>query len=143
MVCIDLSPEMVRRCRARGLEAHVMDVGDLRFEANRFDAVYANNCLIHVPRLELETTLAGITRVLRPGGLFYLAVYGGGEFEGVWEGDSAEPKRFFSFRSDAYLRAVTARAFEVHSFAAVPHGFGGYHYQCFVLRKPVPAAGIG
>ena len=30
VVCVDLSPRMVERCRARGLVAHVMDVADLR-----------------------------------------------------------------------------------------------------------------
>lgn len=51
---------------------------DLRFEAASFDAVYARNCLIHVPNAELDGALAGIARVLRPEGLFYLSVYGEG-----------------------------------------------------------------
>ena len=135
VMCTDLSPEMVRRCHARGLDARVMDVGDLRFEPGTFDAAYAQNCLIHVPNAELETTLAGIARVLKPGGLFYLSVYGGSTFEGIWEGDSWEEKRFFSFRSDEDLRAAVTRSFDVHSFEVIPHGFGGYHYQSLVLRK--------
>jgi len=136
VMCTDLSPEMVQRCQQQGLEARVMEVGDLRFEPETFDAAYAKNCLIHVPNAELETTLAGIARVLKPRGLFYLSVYGGSAFEGIWDGDSWEEKRFFSFRSDEELRAAVTRSFDVYSFEAIPHGFGGYHYQSLVLRKP-------
>ena len=112
---------------------------DLRFEAASFDAVYARNCLIHVPNAELDGALAGIARVLRPEGLFYLSVYGGGEFEGIWDGDSWEEKRFFSFRTDDALREAVTGFFELHSFEIIPQGFGGYHYQSLVLRKPATA----
>jgi SAM-dependent methyltransferase len=135
VVCIDLSPEMVRRCRNKGLTAHVMDVGDLRFEAGTFDAVYAKNCLVHVPKAELETALGAIARVLRPGGLFYLSMYGGREFEGVWEGDSWEPKRFFSFHTDESLRRAVTRSFEICSFERISEGFSGHHYQSLILRN--------
>ena len=146
VVATDLSPGMVQKCRDRGLEAHVMDVNHLEFEDDSFDAAYAKNCLVHVPEAEVEPALAEIRRVIRPGGLFYLAVYGGRDFEGVWEGDSSTPKRFFSFRTDEHLRGIVARWFHVHSFEQVLEGFGGYHYQSVVLRKPIASdrgEGIG
>jgi len=137
VVSTDLSPEMVQRCRSKGLEAHVMDVNDLQIEDNAFDAAYAKNCLVHVPESEIESALAEIWRVIRPDGLFYLSVYGGQDFEGVWEGDSWNPKRFFSFRTDDHLRQIVARQFQIHSFERILEGFGGYHYQSLVLRKSV------
>jgi SAM-dependent methyltransferase len=85
VVCVDLSPPMVERCRARGLVAHVMDVADLQLPQDCFGAVYAMNCLVHVPKSQLRGALRGISRVLQPGGLFYLGLYGGREFEGVWD----------------------------------------------------------
>ena len=136
VVCTDLSEEMVRRCREKGLAAHVMDVCDLTFPPASFDAVFAQNCLIHVPKAEWPQCLAGIARVLKPGGLFYLALYGGQEFEGVWDGDSWGRKRFFSFHTDAGLRRFAEEVFDVHSFEQVPQGWGGMHYQSLVLRKP-------
>jgi protein-S-isoprenylcysteine O-methyltransferase Ste14/SAM-dependent methyltransferase len=135
VVCLDLSPAMVRRCRARGLVAHVMDVADLRFPPGSFDAAYAMNCLVHIPKTELRQVLAGISRVLRPAGLFYLGLYGGREFEGIWDADYYEPKRFFSHHTDDHLRRVVAEAFAVHSFARVPHGWDGLHFQSLILRK--------
>jgi SAM-dependent methyltransferase len=136
VVSTDLSPEMVQRCRARGLEAHVMDVSDLRFDDSSFDAVYAKNCLVHVPEAEVDRALAGICRIIRPNGLFYLSVYGGQTFEGVWQGDSLKEKRFFSFRTDERIREMVTRCFQIHSFEKIMEGFGGNYYQSLILRKP-------
>ena len=82
VVCVDLSPEMVRHCQAKGLVAHVMDVADLRFPPDSFDAVYAMNCLVHLLKAQLPEVLAGISRVLKPDGLFYVGLYGGRDFRG-------------------------------------------------------------
>ncbi len=76
VVCVDLSPQMVDRCRARGLVAHVMDVADLHFPADSFGAVYAMNCLVHVPKSQLRGVLARVSRVIKPDGLFYVGLYG-------------------------------------------------------------------
>jgi SAM-dependent methyltransferase len=136
VVCVDLSPQMVERCRARGLVAHVMDVADLRLPPDSFGAVYAMNCLVHVPKLQLRGALAGIRRVIRPGGLFYLGLYGGREFEGVWDDDDFEPKRFFCHHRDEDLRSLVGEFFTLESFRRVPHGWRGLHFQSLILRKP-------
>src|SRR5690349_12573348 len=49
VVAVDLSPEMVARCRRKGIEAYVRDFLNLGIPAGSFDAVYAFNCLLHVP----------------------------------------------------------------------------------------------
>src|SRR5687767_2691104 len=49
VVCTDLAPEHVRICREKGLTAHVMDFLSLDFGGRTFDAVFAMNCLLHVP----------------------------------------------------------------------------------------------
>ena len=77
IVCIDLSPEMVRRCREKGLDAHLMDACDLRFPDGSFDAAYSLNALLHLPHGELSRALREICRVLRPGGLFFLGCTAG------------------------------------------------------------------
>ncbi|MFA6110368.1 MAG: class I SAM-dependent methyltransferase [Candidatus Latescibacterota bacterium] len=70
VVCIDLCPEMVMLCRVKGLEAYEMDVLRLDFPAASFDAVFALNSLLHVPKASIRAVLQGIHRILRPGGLF-------------------------------------------------------------------------
>lgn len=135
VVCVDLSPAMVRRCREKGLNAHLGDVSDLQFPQNSFDAVYAKNCLIHVPKAGFHETLVGIDRLLRPGRMFYLAQYGGFDFEGIFDGDPSDPKRFFSFYTDERLREVVSTVFHVHSFGVLPHGWAGLHYQSLVVEN--------
>jgi SAM-dependent methyltransferase len=140
VVCVDLSPQMVERCRARGLIAHVMDVADLRLPPNSFGAVYAMNCLVHVPKSQLRGVLEGISRVLRPGGFFYLGLYGGREFEGVSDIDDFEPKRFFSHHRDEDLCSRVGEFFSLESFRRIPHGWNGLHFQSLILRRPSAVA---
>ncbi|MDQ4128606.1 MAG: class I SAM-dependent methyltransferase [Actinomycetota bacterium] len=137
VICIDLSPEMVALCESKGLAAREMDLADLDFPLDTFDAVYAVNCLLHVPDRTLAGVLRGVRDVLRPGGLFYLGVYGGIDHEGVWEDDSYEPKRFFSFRTDERMREIVGGTFEIHAFRRVAlDGRGdGLHFQSPFLRK--------
>jgi SAM-dependent methyltransferase len=135
VTCIDLSPEMVEICREKGLDAHEMDVYQLRFPDGRFDAVWTINCLLHVPKRDLDGVLAEIRRVLKPGGFFYWGVYGGWEHEGVWEEDSYRPKRFFSFFEDEAIRKKARTFFEVIDFRPVECGRGSLHFQALTLRK--------
>jgi SAM-dependent methyltransferase len=137
VVCVDLSPKMVERCRARGLAAHVMDVADLRFPPDSFAAVYAMNCLVHVPKTQLRGVLEGVRRVVKPGGLFYLGLYGGRDFEGVADDDDFQPKRFFSHHPDEDLRAAVLQFFSLESFRCIPHGWNGLHFQSLILRRPI------
>jgi len=136
VVCIDLSPEMVCLCRAKGLDAHEMDVADLRFPDASFDAVYSLNTLLHLPKADLPAVLREIRRVLRPGGLFQFTVYGGFDQEGVWEEDSYNPPRFFSFYCDTALLEVACEAFEVVSFDRIELDDTAYlHAQSLILRR--------
>ena len=128
---------MVALCESKGLAARVMDLADLDFPPDTFDAVYAPNCLLHVPDRELPGVLRGARSVLKPGGLFYLGVYGGIDHEGVWEDNPYDPKRYLSFRTDERLRKIVAGAFGVHTFRriALDGRRDGLHFQSLVLRK--------
>ena len=57
VVSVDLSEEMVRLCKEKGLEARCMDFYHLDFESGSFDAVFALNCLLHVPKAQLDAVL--------------------------------------------------------------------------------------
>jgi SAM-dependent methyltransferase len=77
VLAVDLSPAMVERCREKGIDARVMDFRQPDLGPTSFDAVYALNCLLHVPNAELPDVLSAVRELLRPGGLFFLGVYGG------------------------------------------------------------------
>jgi len=137
VTAVDLSPEMVRLCRDKGLDAREMDMAELDFPDGSFDAVYALNCLLHIPKAELGAVLREIRRVLKPGGLFYMGVYGGIDSEGVWEQDVYEPKRFFAMYEDDAMREAVGSVFEVAHFGVVKLAEGGRqpHFQSMFLRK--------
>lgn len=134
VVCIDLSPEMVRLCKEKGLSAYVMDFCKLEFLNATFDAVWALNCLLHVTKEELPKVLQGIKAVMKPEGLFYLGIYGGPDSEGIWEEDYYQPQRFFSFYTDEQIQEVVAKHFDVLSFNTVPIN-ETVHFQSMILQK--------
>jgi len=134
VVCTDLSAAMVDHCRAIGLDAHQRDFLHLDL-GRRFDAVFAMNCLLHVPREDLPAVLASVRSVLRGDGLFYLGQYGGVDEDGIFEDDTYEPKRYFSRLRDVDLLAFVVEHFTVESFTAVDIGAtDGTHFQSVVLR---------
>ena len=136
VTCIDLSPEMVRLCQQKGLDARLMDMIDLDFPAHSFDAVYSLNSLLHLPKKEFPIVLQNIRKILKANGLFFLGMYGGYDFEGIWEMDSYIPKRFFSFHSDEGLKHAVTESFELLSFRPIIPGDGALHFQSLILRKP-------
>jgi len=139
VVATDLSPAQVEIARAKGLDAYARDMFDLSFPAESFDAAWAMNCIHHIPSDDLPAVLAGIADILRPSALFYAAVWGGRDIEGMYENDFYQPARFFAIRSDESLRAALETAFVVESFETFlpdeQKDDDGLHMQSFLLRK--------
>jgi SAM-dependent methyltransferase len=110
-------------------------MSNLTFAPNSFDAVYSFNSLLHIPKAEFMLVLENIKRVLRPAGFFFLGMYGGTEFEGVWEKDSYSPKRFFCFHSDEHIQQLTTQFFHLLSFRRITFEHGDLHFQALTLKK--------
>ena len=96
VTAIDFAEEQVKCCRIKQINAIVMDVYSLTFEPEAFDCIYSINCFLHIPKQDLPGVLQGVQRILKPGGLFYLGVYGGRNFEGMLKWTDHQEKRFFS-----------------------------------------------
>ena len=139
VVATDLSPAQVELCRAKQLTAQVADMYDLPFPDDSFDALWAMNCVHHVPNADFDGVLAEMTRVLRPGALVYIGVWGGHDAEGVAEDDFYQPARFFSFRSDEVLLEAIEHRFSVDSFESFAPPGGDeedrLHMQSVFLRS--------
>jgi SAM-dependent methyltransferase len=135
VICTDLSPAMVEFCRQKGLKAYQMDFLSLTFPPASFDAIYAMYCLLHVPTQTLPTVLQKLRDLLRPGGLFFLCVFGGTEQEGPHEDDQHEPPRFYAHHTDAFMQSVTAPYFECISFLTMPLPGSIWHVQAMTLRR--------
>ncbi len=68
-----------------------------------YDGVWANACLLHVPRDQLAHVLSLIRRALKPGGVFF-ASYKEGEVGGR---DALD--RYYNYPSQDWLRACRGR----------------------------------
>jgi SAM-dependent methyltransferase len=106
-VSADLSAAMVRACRRRGLDNVVqLDLEDLPFARQAFDAIWAHTSLIHVPKVRLTRALEGVARVLKPDGALFVALR-----EGTTQGYEGQPgsERWFSnYGADEFERYVPA-----------------------------------
>jgi ubiquinone/menaquinone biosynthesis C-methylase UbiE len=70
---VDLSPGMLERARARGLDVEVGSATDLPFPDASFDVACSFKVLPHVR--EIRRALAEMARVLRPGGVLVAEFY--------------------------------------------------------------------
>ena len=71
-----------------------------------YDGVWANACLLHVPRDQLASVLALIHRALKPGGTFYASYKTG-------DGDGRDTlNRYYNYPTEDWLRATYAQAGE-------------------------------
>jgi SAM-dependent methyltransferase len=116
------------------VEAYERDFLHLGFDPASFDAGYAMNCLLHVPNADLPEVLRAVRSVLKPGGLFYVGVWGGVAQEGVLADDRYRPPRFFSLRTDAEMFRYASEWFEVVDFHTTE--FEGKHFQSLTLVRP-------
>jgi SAM-dependent methyltransferase len=107
----DGSPELAAIAAKRlGRPVETLLFGDLR-EVEAYDAVWANACLLHVPREQLANILTLIWRALKPGGYFY-ASFKAGDVDGR---DSLN--RYYNYPSPDWLRATYAQAGKWNSVA--------------------------
>lgn len=100
----DGSPEMAAVASARlGRPVETLLFHELD-ETEAYDGVWANACLLHVPREQLADVLSRIWRALKPGGVFF-ASYKSGDNEGR---DALD--RYYNYPSPDWLRTSYAKA---------------------------------
>jgi SAM-dependent methyltransferase len=134
---IDLSPEHVRLAREAGVDGYVASAQAIPFDGVSFDALWSVSVLMHMPDQDLHQALAEFARVLRPGGLAALGMWGGDGSEGVNAHDKLDPPRYFNWRTDRAMRAAIADHATVEEFESwVASGSGGrdFRYQWCVAR---------
>lgn len=96
----DGTPEMAEEATKRlGVPVSVLRFEDID-AVEAFDGVWANACLLHVPRAKLGAVLGKIHAALQPGGLFY-ASFKAGEAEG-----HDDLGRFYNYPSKEWLEEL-------------------------------------
>lgn len=127
VVGVDSSPAMVAAARARGLDAHVMDVTALDFD-DAFDAIFSNAVLHWVK--PPEAAAAGIVRALKPGGRLVVEMGGAGNVAGIESAlvaalapHAPDPWRLSPWyfpAPDAYAAVLAAAGLTVETIALIP-----------------------
>jgi SAM-dependent methyltransferase len=122
---LDLSVSAVELCRSLGLAAVVGSAVDLPYEDDAFDAGWSMSTLMHLPGDGLATALRELRRVIRPGGVLELGVWGGDEAR-EWVDPGG---RYFFSRTDAELQALLSTVGRVTGFDTWSRFQDGGHYQ--------------
>ena len=134
VLAVDNTPTMVKLTAEKGVTARRLDCYDLDEINESFDAVYTMNCLLHIPKQDIDQILRLISGRLNERGLMYLGIWGDKNFEGIWEQDRYEPKRFFSFWKTESLLEVLQRLFRLEYYRRLePHQ--GRIFNSFIVRK--------
>ena len=120
VTAVDISSEMVKNCKEKGIDAHELDFYNLSSLNKKFDCVYAINTLLHVPKADLPHVLHEIDSVLESNGLFYMGVYAGDdvETESV-QSEVSDVPRLFMFYSEAYLKGILINYFQILDFESL------------------------
>jgi SAM-dependent methyltransferase len=117
VVATDISSEMVKSCKEKGIEAYELDFYNLSKLSKRFDCIWAMNTLLHVPKADLPKVLNEINSVLNENGLFYMGVWGGEDFEKEYvKAEVSSTPRFFSYHSEIELKTTLDKHFHLVSF---------------------------
>ena len=134
VTALDISPEHIRYCKKRRLRVILLDIYKLHTLRKKYDAVYSMSSLVHIPKKDMGRILSKIKRVLKPGGLFYIGMYGGVDVEGVYKKDHCRPKRFFSLYKTPDLLLIVQKYFKLEYFRNLTPFKDGV-YQSMILRK--------
>lgn len=100
----DGSPELARQAeKLIGRPVAVLLFADIDFDA-AFDGIWANACLLHVPKPELPDIFGKIHRALRPGGVLFASFKTGGE-EGL-----DRFGRYYNYPDEGFVRRALVEA---------------------------------
>ena len=127
VVGVDASAEQVAACRARGIDARIMDGAHLAFEGE-FDAVFSNAALHWIKHA--DAAIDGVWRALKPGGRFVAECGGEGNVASVRNElvaaltergiDPAAADPWYFPAVAEYRARLERRGFVVRSIARIP-----------------------
>jgi SAM-dependent methyltransferase len=133
---LDGSPVFAEMARAQSgccvLEQNFLE---LALDGRKFDGVFANASLFHVPRAELPRVLAELFRALVPGGVLFCS--NPRSFERDWEGFKGE--RYGTFLTvESWLEQIQAAGFVVerHFLRPTDKPANEQPWLAIVARRP-------
>jgi len=128
VLCLDPSPEMVRRCKEKGLQVVQGTIQDYQ-ASGQFAMIFAILSLIHIPKAQFADQIKHLADLLPEKGILFL-----GMLEGKGEGFAEEPDypRFFAYYSSDEIGQIVSKEFVQKAYRHFPNGTG---YMLFVFEK--------
>ncbi|MDP2666254.1 MAG: class I SAM-dependent methyltransferase [Candidatus Diapherotrites archaeon] len=134
VMCVDYSPEMLKRCAAKGVRTQLADIEEFRMPPNTVDGVWAYTSLLHIQKENIPQVIRNISDMLKGGGLLGVAFFGGYGEKFIEVPLMPGVKRWYSFFTDAEARSLFNQRFDVleGKTAVVPDG---KVYLNYLFRK--------
>lgn len=132
---VDLSFEAVATCERRGFRACVADVTLLPFSTGVFDAVWTMSTLLHLNQEELEAALSEIRRVVRPGGIAAIGLWGVDATREEYLQVDGRPARYFHLLSDDDLHEALTEVGRLQRWETWTPDSSPLHYQWALLER--------
>lgn len=125
-VGVDIDPQLVNKCRGRGLAAHCMSALALEFPDASFEAVHAAQLIEHFAPADAARFINEAARVLRPGGYLFITTPGvrnvWGTFSHICPYPPAAFSKLLSCAVENYLRDAPP-ALEIECVQGYRHYF--------------------
>jgi ubiquinone/menaquinone biosynthesis C-methylase UbiE len=96
VTAIDLSEEMIKLCKEKGIKALVKDIENLDFQNKSFNGVWAVTSLLHIPKSKIKNVIEKLSLILKDGGILYVCVKEG-KGEDFVKDKFGNTSRFFVF----------------------------------------------
>lgn len=121
VVGIDFSEAMLRLAKKLVLGASLkkMDIRQLEFPDASFDGIWSCFSLLHIPKRDIGAVLSGLRRVLKPGGVLFVAVSLGNEEEGFEDEWLKKGTKMFFYKMSkkGLLKHLEAAGFSIEEIA--------------------------
>lgn len=133
---VDFSPAHVQIAADNGLTAVEADVTATGLPSSAYDAAWSASTFMHLPDGDFEAAVAEVTRIVRPGGLVQIGLWGGVDEVVEWAEDFQDPPRTFVHRTDATVRSLAAAHLDVIDLRTEQTGYRPeLHYRWITGRR--------
>ena len=113
---IDLSEGMLRQAKRKGVAVAQMDIENLAFPSQSFDAIWAMTSLLHFPKQKLPAILENLSSILTPNGVLYISLKEGAGEDWHHAKTLENLKRFYAYWQEDEFRQQAEKYFQVYSF---------------------------
>lgn len=134
VTAVDISEQMIKLAAHRGVTAHVADIERLDFPNDNFDAVWAYNSLLHIPRAKIPKAVKDVTKILRVGGYLGLSMREGSYQKMEAKDQDMRRSRWYTYVTDQEIRALLERDYELIFHERV-NAKNKYMFLHYLFRK--------